>query len=115
MIAVSPVGIDPELVEVTPWVLLVVSDARKLRLVRAAFERAGFGVEVAASVENAYECIAVMTPALIVIDARLPGPGDLLYRARAAGVEASSDRDAVSQQLAGAGQRDRAALSMEPW
>lgn len=114
MIAVSPVGIDPELVEVTPWVLLVVSDARKLRLVRAAFERAGFGVEVAASVEDAYECLAVMTPALIVIDERLPGPCDLLYRARAVGVKASSDRDAVSQQLAGDGQRDRGELFREP-
>jgi DNA-binding response OmpR family regulator len=100
VIAVSPVGIDPELVDVTPWVLLVVRDARKLRLVRAAFERAGFGVEVAASVEDAFECLAVMTPALIVIDERLPGSSDLLDRARAVGVEASSDRDAVSQQLA---------------
>jgi DNA-binding response OmpR family regulator len=97
VIAVSPVGIDPELVEVTPWALLVVSDARKLRLVRAAFERAGFGVEVAASVEEAFECLAVMTPALILIDERLPGPGDLVNRARAVRVEASSDRDAVSQ------------------
>ena len=100
MIAVSPVGIDPALVDVTPWVLLVVRDARKLRLVRAAFERAGFGVEVAASVEDAFECLAVMTPALIVIDERLPGSSDLLDRARPVGVEASSDRDAVSQQLA---------------
>ena len=114
MIAVSPVGIDPELVEVTPWVLLVVSDARKLRLVRTAFERAGFGVEVAASVEDAFEFLAVMTPALIVIDERLPGSGDLLYRARAVGIEASGDRDAVSQQLARDGQRDRGELFREP-
>ena len=114
MIAVSPVGIDPELVEVTPWVLLVVSDARKLRLVRAAFERAGFGVEVAASVEDAFECLAVMTPALIVIDERLPGPGDLLNRPRTIRVEASGDRDVVSEQLAGDGQRDRGELFGQP-
>ena len=115
MIAVSPADMEPgEMAPVTPWILLVVADPRKRRLARESFERAGFGVEIAASVEDAVECLAVMTPALIVIDEhladRLPGPSDLLNRPRTVRVEPSSDRDVVSQELAGDSQRDRGEL-----
>jgi ActR/RegA family two-component response regulator len=63
----------------TPWVLLVETDEKKLLAAIRAWEEAGFGVEIATSVQNALECLAVMTPALIVVDGKLywapPPPG----------------------------------------
>ncbi len=63
----------------TPWVLLVVTDHRKLPAAARAWEEAGFGVEIASSVQNALECLLVITPALIVVDGKLywppPPPG----------------------------------------
>jgi len=38
------------------------------------WEAAGFAVEVASSIEDAMVCLAVMTPALIVVDDRLYRP-----------------------------------------
>ena len=68
---------DQELASVTPWVRLVVTDDRERPSAARAWEEAGFGVEVASSVENAFECLSVMTPALIVVDGKLywPPPG----------------------------------------
>lgn len=37
----------------TPWALLIISDARSRRSVRKLFQRAGFAIEVAATVEEA--------------------------------------------------------------
>ena len=114
MIAVSPVDGERETIQVTPWILIVLTDPRKRRSARLEFEEAGFEVEVATSIEDAIEFLEVVTPALIVLDenltGRLPGPGDLLNRARTIGVESSSDRDVVSQHLAGDSQRDRGQL-----
>src|SRR2546427_6528465 len=88
--------------------------AARPRVVRARRLR----VEIAASVEDAIECLAVMTPALIVIDenlaGQLPGPSDLLNRPRPVRIEPTSDRDAVGQELARDGQRDRGELFRQP-
>ena len=59
---------------VTPWVLVVSSDEAKARSTRIMWEAAGFAVEVAATAEDARACLAVMTPALIVVDDRLYRP-----------------------------------------
>lgn len=63
----------------TPWVLLVVTDQTKAPTAARAWEEAGFGVEIASSVQNALECLTVITPALIVVDGKLywppPPPG----------------------------------------
>ena len=65
--------------EPTPWVLLVVTDEKQRRAAARAWEEAGFGVEIAPSVQNALECLTVMSPALIVVDGKLywppPPPG----------------------------------------
>ncbi|HKW72513.1 MAG TPA: hypothetical protein VJQ08_06780 [Candidatus Dormibacteraeota bacterium] len=78
MLAVTATG-DAEEKPPTPWVLLVVTDQNVLPATAKAWEEAGFGVEIASSVQNALECLAVMTPALIVVDGRLywppPQPG----------------------------------------
>ena len=48
------------------------------------------------------ECMAVMTPALIIIEEipASPGARDFLDGARLIGVDAASDRDIVCEQLA---------------
>ena len=118
MIAVAPVDAERDTIQVTPWILIVLTDPRKRRSARREFEQAGFEVQVATSIEDAIEFLAVMTPALIVLDenltGRLPGPGDFLNRPRTIRVEASSDRDVVSEQLAGDSQRDRGELFGQP-
>jgi hypothetical protein len=63
----------------TPWILLVVTDATERSAASSSWEEAGFGVEIVSSVQNALECLTVMTPALIVVDGKLywppPPPG----------------------------------------
>jgi DNA-binding response OmpR family regulator len=59
---------------VTPWVLLVLTDPRERRSAQEVWEGAGFGVEIASSVEDALELMAVMTPSLVVTDDRLYRP-----------------------------------------
>ena len=69
----------------TPWVLLVVTDESGRSAAARAWEEAGFGVEIAPSVQNALECLAVMTPALIVVDGKLYWPPPPPGRARSQG------------------------------
>ena len=73
MLAVSATG-DETKKAPAPWVLLVVTDKRRRPAAARAWEEAGFGVEIAPSVQNALECLAVMTPALIVVDGKLYWP-----------------------------------------
>jgi len=68
VIAITQDPVDEPATGVMPWVLLVVSDERKRRSARSAWERAGFAVEVATSAVDAVECLMVMTPSLVVID-----------------------------------------------
>ena len=118
MIAVAPVDAERDTIQVTPWILIVLTDPRKRRSARREFEQAGFEVQEATSIEDAIEFLAVMTPAQIVLDenlaGRLPGPGDLLNPPSTIRVDASGDRDVVSEQLAGDGQRDRGELFGQP-
>jgi len=72
VITASPAALDETAVEVTPWVLLILTDEQE-RTARKVWEEAGFGVESAASVDEALECLAVMTPALVVAD-------EMMYR-----------------------------------
>ena len=104
MVALSFVAIPTTMPTefLTPWALLIITDPRKRRAVRRLFERSGFAVEAAATVEEVIDFLAVMTPAVIVADppVTLPGPGNLLDRSRTVGVEAAGDGDAMGQQLA---------------
>ena len=86
----------------TPWALLIITNARRPRAARKRFQRAGFAVEVAQTVDEALLLISVMTPAVIVFDppVALPGAGNLLDRSRTVGVEAAGDSDVMGQQLA---------------
>ena len=92
----------------TPWALLIITDARRRRAVRKVFQHSGFAVEVAETVGEAMLLISVMTPAVIVFDppVALPGAGNLLDRSRTVGVEAAGDRDVMGQQLAKHRDRD---------
>ena len=82
----------------TPWALLIITNARRRRAARKRFQRAGFAVEVAQTVDEAL----LLIPVVIVFDppVALPGAGNLLDRSRTVGVEAAGDGDAVGQQLA---------------
>jgi CheY-like chemotaxis protein len=82
------------------WVLVVDPGRRNGRLSVIVLERAGFGVEVASSAAEAIDSLAIMKPALVVVDEDLPGAGDLLDRARAVGVDTARHRDVVSKKLA---------------
>ncbi len=108
MVAFSPTDGEGSMPQSTPWVLLVLTGARKRRHVRKWLEQAGCGVEVVSGVEDALECLNVMKPTMIVLDddLALPGTGDLLNRARAVGVDTARRRDVVGKQLAAHGQRD---------
>jgi len=103
---------DGILYESTPWVLIVGRDRSGRERMRRTLEEAGCAVEVASTAEEAFFCLAVMTPALIIIEevAASPGAGDFLDRARLIGVDAASDRDVVREQLAKYRQRDRSQL-----
>ncbi len=72
MITASPAALDETAVEVTPWVLLILTDEQE-RTARKVWEEAGFGVESVATVDEALEYLAVMTPALVVAD-------EMMYR-----------------------------------
>lgn len=72
MITASPAALDETAVEVTPWVLLIMTDEQE-RTARKVWEEAGFGVESAATLDEALEYLAVMTPALVVAD-------EMMYR-----------------------------------
>lgn len=72
MISAPPATFDEPAVESTPWVLLLLGGEQE-RAARRVWEEAGFGVESAASIDDALECLAVMTPVLVVAE-------DMLYR-----------------------------------
>jgi DNA-binding response OmpR family regulator len=72
VITASPAALDETAVEVTPWVLLIMTDEQE-RTARKVWEEAGFGVESAATLDEALEYLAVMTPALVVAD-------EMMYR-----------------------------------
>lgn len=72
MITTSPAAFDETAVEVTPWVLLILTDEQE-RTARKVWEEAGFGVESVATLDEALEYLAVMTPALVVAD-------EMMYR-----------------------------------
>ncbi len=74
MISVTPDAVEEPLAGITPWVLLLVTDAEKRRTARKAWEAAGFAVEVVASAKDALECLKVMTPSLVVVDDRMYRP-----------------------------------------
>jgi hypothetical protein len=95
--------------EATPWVLLVGRDWASREKARRMIEDAGCAVEVASTAEEALFCLAVMTPALVIIEevGASPGAGDFLDRARLIGVNSAGDRDVVREQLAKYRQRDR--------
>jgi ActR/RegA family two-component response regulator len=96
----------------TPWVLLIMRDPRRLRVVRRLFARAGFGVEVAANVEEAIRLLAVISPAVVIADppVSLPRPSNLLDRSRTVGVNPASGRDMVREELAEHDQGNRRQL-----
>lgn len=60
--------------EMLPWVLIVMSDALERQKARKVWEEAGFAVEMALNVDDALECLQVMTPSLVVLDDRLYRP-----------------------------------------
>jgi DNA-binding NtrC family response regulator len=60
--------------KVLPWILIVMSDAAERQKARKVWEEAGFAVEMALNVDDALECLAVMTPSLVVLDDRLYRP-----------------------------------------
>ena len=70
---VPPKPEDPD-PDITPWVLIVLSDARERQNAQKVWEEAGFGVAMALNVDDALECLAVMTPSLVVLDDRLYRP-----------------------------------------
>ena len=100
--AVSPADDEDVVYEVTPWVLLVGLDWAGRERLRRKLEHAGCAVEVATTADEALACMAVMTPALIIIEEvpASPGTRDFLDGARLIGVDAASDRDIVCKQLA---------------
>ena len=100
--ALLPAVDDEPVYEVTPWVLLVGLDWAGRETVRRRLEAAGCAVEVASTADEAMLCMAVMTPALIIIEeiSASPGARDFLDSARLIGVDATCDRDIVCEQLA---------------
>ena len=60
MVAFSPTDGEGSMPQSTPWVLLVLTGARKRRQVRRWLEQAGCGVEAVSGVEDALECLNVM-------------------------------------------------------
>lgn len=71
---VPPEAVDEPRREMVPWVLLMLSDPRVRQLAQKVWEEAGFGVEMALNVDDALECLAVMTPSLVVLNDRLYRP-----------------------------------------
>lgn len=83
---------------VTRWAMLVEPDRSKRQVVTAVLEQAGFAVAVVTGATEALACLAIMTPALIVVG-DLPGASDLLDRARSIGIETTRNGDVVSEEL----------------
>lgn len=69
MIAGSATGNEQALTPV-PWGSRDRHRQKKLPEASTSWEEAGFGVEIGSNVQNALECLAVMTPALIVVDGK---------------------------------------------
>lgn len=74
MVTTAPRALEHPEIAVTPWVLVVTGDEVKARSTRRMWEAAGFAVEVVSSIEDAMVCLAVMTPALLIVDDRLYRP-----------------------------------------
>jgi DNA-binding response OmpR family regulator len=72
VITASPAALDETAVQVTPWVLVILTDEQE-STARKVWEEAGFGVESVATLDEALEYLAVMTPALVVGD-------EMMYR-----------------------------------
>jgi len=107
-VAVSPRVMEQP--EFTPWVLVVTADADVQRRTCRVLVRAGFAVEAALDAADALACLAVIKPALLVVDDDLPGASDLLDRARAVGVDSASHRNVVGEELAQYRERNRGEL-----
>ena len=98
MAAVEVSSRELEYPGLTRWAMVVEPDRRKRRIVTAVLEEAGYGVAIVADATEALACLAIMTPALVVVG-DLPGAGDLLDRARSIGIEATRNGDVVSEEL----------------
>ena len=92
------------------WVLVVTDDVDVRRRTCRILVREGFAVEVARDAADALGCLAVIRPALLVVDDDLPGSGDLLDRARSIGVESARHSDMVGKELAHHRERNRGEL-----
>lgn len=74
MTVVLPKVVEGRSRDVVQWVLLVLSDPRERQFAQKVWEEAGFGVEMALNVDDALECLGVMTPSLVVLNDRLYRP-----------------------------------------
>jgi CheY-like chemotaxis protein len=94
--------------EVTPWVLIVGAACGDREDLRRKLERSGCAVEEVSTRAEALAYLAVITPALIVLEgfATSPRAGDFLDRSRLIGVDAARDGDMVREQLAEHGKRN---------
>jgi two-component system, response regulator RegA len=72
-----------------PSLLLVDDDESHCWAMRRAFEKRGYAVQVARSVQQALDLLATWSPAYAVVDLRLPGPSGLalIPRLRAANAQ----------------------------
>jgi CheY-like chemotaxis protein len=57
----------------TPFILIVDDDADDLEMLTAYLRQRGFGVIASSSAEAAMDVATTMTPALILLDLRMPG------------------------------------------
>jgi DNA-binding response OmpR family regulator len=73
-VADAPTVEEPDPAEPAPWVLIVLSDPEERQRAQKVWEEAGFAVQMALNVDDALECLAVMTPSLVVLDDRLYRP-----------------------------------------
>jgi len=73
----------------TRWVFLVGRRDPRLRGVRADLERAGYEVENAETIETALSCLAVMRPAMVVVEKNMRGVKRLRDALAPAGEDAS--------------------------
>jgi ActR/RegA family two-component response regulator len=73
----------------TRWVFLVGRRDPRLRSVRAGLERAGYEVENTETIETALSCLAVMRPAMVVVDRNVRGLKRLREALAPAGEDAS--------------------------
>jgi two-component system response regulator RegA len=75
----------------SPDLLLVDDDENHCWAMGRAFERRGYAVQVASSVQRACDLLASWSPDYAIIDLRMPGPSglSLIPRVKAANAEAS--------------------------